>query len=150
MTALAAWMWFAVVQLICLIAMLVGWLLLIPFCLAQAWVADVISIKDGRAIDRWQWRPLNLIYGNPEDGVSGQTAFIWVNGSLSFYRLGVWSPWRAYLWSAWRNSADNLKYVFAWKAGPYKEWVYTLFGKQHTAKVGWQEENGFNVPVISP
>lgn len=140
-----AWVWFAAVQLICLIATIVGWLLLIPFCLAQAWAQDAISIKDGRIIDRWRWKRLNFIYGNPEDGVSGQTALVWVNGSLSFYRRPTWAPWRAYLWSGWRNSADNLKYVFAWQKGPLVE--FNLFGMEH--KLGWQFENGVKVPVLS-
>ena len=145
MNHLAAWGWFALVQLICLIATIVGWVLLIPFCLSRAWTADITSIKDGRPIDRWRWKPLNSIYGNPEDGVSGQTALVWVDGSLTFYRRGAWAPWRAYLWSAWRNSADNLKYVFAWKKGPLVE--FSLFGRSH--KLGWQFENGAKVPVLS-
>lgn len=142
MNSVRAWTWFAVVQLICLVATLVGWVLLIPFCLARAWVTDVTSNKDGRPIDRWRWKPLNLIYGNPEDGVSGQTALIWVNGSLSFYMRDAWAPWRAYLWSAWRNSADNLKYAFQWSGGPFRRWQSrTLY-----VQLGW---NTSGLPVIS-
>lgn len=145
MNRFVAWVWFVLVQVICLVATVLGWIVLIPFCLARAWIVDTISIKDGRPIDRWRWVLLNSIYGNPEDGVSGQTALIWVNGSLSHYRLNAWAPWRAYLWSAWRNSADGLKYVFKWKRGPLVE--FELFGRQH--KLGWQFENGVKVPVIS-
>jgi len=137
-----AWLWFAIVQLVMLAATVLGWLLLIPFCLAQAWIADASSIKDGRPIDRWSWKPLNSIYGNMEDGVSGQTALIWVNGSLSYYRPRAWAPWRAYLWSAWRNSADGLKYAFLWKNGPFcrKEW------KRWYIQLGW---NTSGLPVLS-
>lgn len=140
-----AWIYFAFVQLVSLIAMMAGWLVLIPFCLARAWVQDEKSVKDQRPIDRWAWRPLNVLYGNREDGVSGQTALIWVDGVLSPYMPHAWAPWRAYCWSAWRNSCDNLKYVFAWKDGPFKQW--TLLGRQQ--HIGWQVECGFNVPVIS-
>lgn len=140
-----AWIYFALVQLVSLIAMVLGWIVLIPFCLAQAWTLDDKSIKDQRPIDRWTWRPLNAVYGNREDGPSGQTALIWVNGVLSPYMPHAWAPWRAYCWSAWRNSCDNLKYVFAWKDGPFKQW--TVLGRQQHA--GWRLENGFNVPVIS-
>lgn len=140
------WFRFACVELFQLEAMFLGWLVLIPFCLLKAWKPGAKSIKDGRPIDVWSWGPLNLVSGNPEDGASGQFALI--NGNQP-YMPNTWAPWRAYLWSAWRNSANNLKYVFAWTAGPYKEWSYSLFGKLRTAKIGWQMENGFNVSVIS-
>lgn len=141
-----SWIWFAIVQLISLLAMILGLIVLIPFCLAQAWTLDAKSIKDGRPIDRWSWQPLNLIYGNPEDGVSGQTALIWVSATLQdSYMPNTWAPWRAYCWSAWRNSTGGLKYLFAWQNGPLKE--FTLLGTRH--KIGWQEENGRKVPVLS-
>lgn len=139
-----AWPWFALVQIISLVAMIVGWVVLIPFCLLQAWTpAAQKSIKgDGRSIDAWRWKLLGYVCNNPEDGVSGQTALVQGNQP---YMPNAWAPWRAYCWSAWRNSADNLKYVFAWEAGPLKE--FTLFGRTH--KIGWQRENGFKVPVLS-
>jgi len=140
-----AWLWFAIVQLICLVATIVGWFLLIPFCLTRAWVDNATSIKDGRQVDSWRWKPLNAIWGNPEDGVSGLTALVWIDGALTFYRPNAWAPWRAYLWSGWRNSADGLKYIFRWENGPLVE--FELFGKPH--KLGWQLENGVKVPVIS-
>lgn len=155
MRTTVAWIWFAIVQLVCAVAWGVGLFLLIPFCLLHAWTKpDRKSIKDDRQIDRWYL--INFVAGNPEDGASGQQALI--NGDQPYMPSTLTNPalkwlydaWRAYRWSALRNSADGLKYLFAWKAGPYKEWTYTLFGKQRTAKVGWQLENGFNVPVISP
>lgn len=137
-----AWIWFAVVQLISLVATVIGWLVLLPFCAAHAWKLGPKSIKDARIIDMWSWGPLNLVYGNPEDGVSGMFAL--VQGDQEYMpKANAFS--RAYCWSALRNSCDNLKYVFAWKAGPFKQW--TLFGRPQHA--GWQMENGFNVPVIS-
>jgi hypothetical protein len=140
------WVKFSAVQLLMLFATIVGWLLLIPFCLAQAWTLDAKSIKDGHLIDRWSFRPLNWIYGNPEDGVSSQQALVWVAGQLAFYYpLGAWKPLYAYLWSGWRNSADNLKYVFACSSCPLK--TGKLLGRPY--KLGWQQENGYNVPVIS-
>lgn len=139
-----AWLWFAAVQLISLVATVVGWIVLIPFCLGRLWLLDMQakSIKDGRFIDTWDLPFIQAIYGNPEDGVSGAQALI--NGSEP-YMPDAWPPLRAYCWSALRNSCDNLKYVFAWKDGPFKQW--TFFGRPQHA--GWQMENGFNVPVIS-
>lgn len=138
-----AWLWFALVQLIMLAATVVGWVVLIPFCLGRRWGVDPKpSIKDGlRAIDRWEWEPLNYVYGNPEDGVSG----LWALTSAGDYMPGAWAPWRAYCWSALRNSCDNLKYVFAWEQGPLLE--RSILGRN--VKLGWQKENGFNVPVLS-
>lgn len=152
-----AWAWFAVVQLVSIAATVLGWAVLIPFCLLQAWTAPVcLSNKPwpsgmpdlGPArvlIDRWRFKPLNWIYGNPEDGVSGRQAYIWATPSApALYMPGAWAPWRAYLWSAWRNSADNLKYVFAWKEGPY--WAVQIGGRWLQA--GWHLQNGVNVPVL--
>jgi hypothetical protein len=141
------WVRFIAAQFFQLEAMVVGWFLLIPLCVAQAWeMSSVPSIKDGsRPIDRWSWRWVGVLYDNPEDGVSGAQALVWLNGQQVPYMPKAWAPWRAYCWSAWRNSADNLKYVFAWDAGPFRQW--TLFGRPQHA--GWQIENGFRVPVLS-
>lgn len=138
-----AWLWFALVQLVMLLATVVGWVVLIPFCLGRYWAIDPKpSIKDGlRAIDRWEWEPLNTVYGNPEDGVSG----LWALTSAGDYMPRAWPPLRAYCWSAWRNSADNLKYVFAWEQGPLIE--RSILGRN--VKLGWQRENGIKVPVLS-
>lgn len=143
-----AWIWFVIVQLVQIVATVAGWVVLIPFCLAQAWHPKVMEVPGFP--DRWTWGPLNYIYGNPEDGVSGMDAKIWNStGQRVPYMPSAWAPWRAYCWSALRNSCDNLKYVFAWKAGPLVKKDYTIFGKQRTFRAGWQLENGFNVPVLS-
>lgn len=158
------WLRFVGVQLLMLFATIVGWLLLIPFCLLQFWEYEPQgSIKDERTIDVWKWVWLNKVYGNPEDGVSGQQAIVYTTGVAGPYmplpdwltrftdipirRFLAWiyPAWRAYLWSAWRNSADNLKYVFADADGPLV--TFQLFGR--TAKIGWQLENGYKVPVLS-
>lgn len=136
-----AWLWFVVVQLVMLLATVVGWFLLIPFCLARAWTLTYIYNLD-HVVDTWDCGLVDRVYGNPEDGVSGQQALIWTPaGTQVPYMPNAWAPWRAYCWSAWRNSADNLKYVFAWSNGPFVQW-----GK---FKMGWQMENGHKVPVLS-
>jgi hypothetical protein len=136
-----AWAWFAIVQAVSLCATALGWVLLIPFCLAQAWTADVP--------DRWSFAPLNYVYGNAEDGVSGRRALIWGSGADEGkkvpYMPGAAPAWRAYCWSAWRNSAGNLKRVFAWDAGPFA--TFKIFGR--TVKIGWQQETLGKVPVLS-
>jgi hypothetical protein len=96
------------------IAPLVGLVVLIPFCLARAW-EPCWSSKGPypvHAIDCWKWAPLNKFYGNPEDGVSGKYALIWKGNVRVPYMPNAWPPWRAYCWSAWRNTADQLKYTY--------------------------------------
>lgn len=144
------WLKFAAIQLVMLFWTIVGWFILLPFCWAHAWkLSPVRSIKDGLSgIDEWSWAPLNWVYGNPEDGVCGMFARVWVNGVAQEYMPSatVWAWWRAYCWSAWRNSCDNLKYVFADPKGP----LVTFRWLGRTGKIGWQWENGYNVPVFSP
>lgn len=137
------WAYFAFVQMVSLIATVIGLFLLIPFCLTRAWVTAG-SLEAGRQIDRWRFAPLNLIYGNPEDGVSGRYALIWTSTARVPYMPNAWAPWRAYCWSALRNSSDNLKYVFRWKGGPFRHWE----NSKHTfyVQAGWYP-NGF--PVLS-
>lgn len=92
--------------------MLVGYGLLIPFCLARAWQPCTSTInpfgREPREIDEWKWAWLNRVYGNYEDSVSGAKALIWVNGERVLYRPNTWAPLRAWLWSAWRNSTNEL------------------------------------------
>lgn len=137
------WLWYVVVQLIMAVFMVIGWFLLIPFCLKHAWFLSAWgSIDDQRVIDVWSWLPLNRVYGNLEDGVSGQQALVWNKEGTARvpYMPNAPAWWRAYCWSAWRNSCDNLKYVFAWENGPQA----TIFGH----KFGWWPENNQRVPLL--
>lgn len=146
------WVWFVVIQLISLVFLLIGLLVLIPFCLAQRWHMEGHSIKDGRPIDRWNSELLNFIYGNPEDGVSGQQALIWEGDELVHYLPDAGPSWRAYKWSALRNSCGGLKYVFGRLGcvGPYIEGTFTLRGHPYSYSMGWKVLNThWNVPVIS-
>ena len=89
--------------------MLAGAFVIAAAALCRAWVRDQKSTKDGRPIDRWSWDWMNYVWGNPEDGVSGQTALIMVNYTdTAPYRPTTWPPLRAWLWSAWRNSTNAL------------------------------------------
>jgi len=106
--------------------MLAGYVILIGPCLRQDWVPATSTINPfGRAprpITLWRSAWLNSIYGNREDGVSGAEALIWGSGAQEGKRVPYmpdanrpkWLPWwlyaalRAWLWSAWRNSANEL------------------------------------------
>ena len=140
-----AWCWFAVAQLVMLACTVLGWVVLPLPCLLQAWeLSPTPSINDGRRIDRWTWGVLNPIWGNPEDGVSGQTALVWLNGVTqgSYWPTCPSAALRAYVWSAWRNSCDPLKYSLA----------VTRFGTPSVVvagrRTGWSVENGRPVLVI--
>lgn len=142
------WTYFVLIQLISFICTLIGYVVLLPMCLFRAWEkSPTPSINDGRTIDRWSLHFMNAIWGNPEDGVSGQTALVWEGATRVEYWLSCKYDWvRAYAWSAWRNSCNNLKYVFALANGPY--WS----GKVGYLQVGmgWKIENGkYWVPVFS-
>ena len=110
-------------------AILLGFLVLFPACLMQAWTpASYASIKPNLwendnyrpFVDLWKWKWLNYWYANVEDGVSGRQAYIWIPDKLEpghfvlvpyvqtfWYYTPEWVI--AYCWSAWRNNADNLK-----------------------------------------
>lgn len=133
------WLKFWGGQAVQLLAMVLGWVVLIPVCLAKAWKPGEKSIKDWREIDLWKWEWLNYFCGNPEDGVSGGQALI--NGNQPYMPNAWFDAWRAYCWSAWRNSCDNLKYVFSIPGNGPMKYVGPF-------KFGYQTENGYNVPVV--
>lgn len=128
------WLWFICVQIIATIAMIIGWALLIPFAVFKWWKQTASVHFPDRRIQVWSVKAVNAVWGNDEDGVLGPT---WYNP------LGT--PWRAYLWSAWRNSANNLRWVFANKGGPYYKWVSTT-GKWYF-QAGFRPDTGW--PVLS-
>jgi hypothetical protein len=95
--------------------MVVGYGLLIPFCLLKDWKICTSTInpfgRPPRQITEWKWAWLNTIYGNYEDGVSGEEALVWdwpTSNDRVPYRPHTWAPLRAWLWSAWRNSTNQL------------------------------------------
>lgn len=97
----------------------VGMVVLIAPCALRAWGPAGVSNKtwpdgythlNGRSVDGWTWRWLWPLFHNPEDGDSGITALIvQADGSVKSYNP-TGSRWKAWLWSAWRNSVDGLKY----------------------------------------
>lgn len=147
-----AWLYFALVQLVGLATGVAGLLVLAPACYLHAWTApDTLSIKPvplGRKVDRWRWDWLNAVWGNPEDGVSGQQALIWIHGKQSPFMPGAKPGWRAYVWSALRNPSDRMKYRFPWASGPLYQRRFSVFGRKLQFKAGWQLENGVKVPVL--
>ena len=166
--ALALWRWrpmrplaalvYAAAQFVMLLGTTTGWFVLIAPCLLRAWEPATARYPAGStaATDRWRWRWLDAVYGNPsKDGVSGFNALIWEGAVQIAYMPApswwpsviswLWQARRAYCWCALRNSADALKYVFARQDGPFAQGTW-LGGREW--KIGWAEENGIRVPVL--
>jgi hypothetical protein len=126
------WLWFLCIQMIALIAMVIGWVLLIPLSVFRLWRPRKSRIYPDRQVLVWRGGWLTWIWGNEEEGVCGPAS----------YNL-MYSEWDTYLWSAWRNSANNLRFIFAWPQGPYFE--YSIKGWYFA--VGFKPITGW--PVLS-
>lgn len=123
-------------QALNLLLMAIGVLLLIPFCLCKHWVWE--ESKRNRSPHliaywpyAWMW-----VWGNDEDGVTGRLGYNPDNTS-----------WLAYLWSAWRNPADNFKYL-GWtqfQGGPWFYRTATVFKWTLYISLGWRTTDGFLV-----
>lgn len=87
------------------------WVIGVPllFVLAKrhAWEprrSRFFAYEDGspRLLAQWRSRVVWLIYGNDEDGIAGPRSFM--QGAQ------IWK--RAFVWSAWRNPVNNLRFVY--------------------------------------
>lgn len=138
----AAWYWAC--ELFALAVLLpVGLVVVGAASICKAWAfpyaTSIKQLTDRRRIriDGWRW-PINLIYGNPEDGVSGVDAY-GPNWEGSYNPYGT--RWRAFKWSALRNWANGFNYV-TWRStdpAPFYSRQYSVFGKTRQLKIGWQQ-----------
>jgi len=149
-TALA-WIYYALCMLFAVFVLFPAGLLIVgAACIFKAWDGpELLSIKPlpyRTFVDSWGW-PINVIYGNPEDGASGTDAVgPW---GESFNPLGT--RWRAFLWSGLRNWANGFNYI-TWRFAatpPLLVKEYSLFGRQRQLKIGWQQRYGCTVMVGS-
>ena len=140
------WLWFAVCSLFGFFVLQpVGWLLVGAACYKRAWklVPGKRSIKPiiGRKwVDEWRWQWMNLLWGNPEDGVSGGDAF---GPSWSGEYNPALSRWRAFKWAALRNWANGYNYITwrdSWGTPPLliKQYTLPILGTRQL-KLGWQQ-----------
>lgn len=150
--AALAWAWYALCALFgFFVLMPLGWVVVGAACILKAWkfpYANSIKPLTGRKqIDGWAW-PINAVYGNPEDGVSGVDAYgpSWID---SYNPMG--SRWRAFRWSGLRNWAAGFNYLtWPWKGAPpllIKQ--YSVLGSPRQLKIGWQPRYGKIVMVCS-
>jgi hypothetical protein len=133
---------FLAAQNVAALAMVVGWVLLLPWAARRAWVFGSSSHYPGKIVTRWDANWLQAVWGNWEDGVTG------VGTSKGEYLPFASDWWRAYMWSAWRNSANNLRFILRWygaEGAPFYRYV-TPSGRWYF-QAGWFADNGF--PVLS-
>lgn len=100
------WLVWTVFQLVSLVLTIIGWPLLLPLAFLEAWAPrpSKSSIFAGRNVNAWVGGWLTWIWCNEEDGVTGAPWY------TLRYRTRS-EKINAYLWSAWRNSANNLRFL---------------------------------------
>lgn len=119
------WLYFALLELVAAAFMVIGWVLLIPLCSSKRWWRyDAQSMHAHFPRLFWLW-------DNDEDGITPA----WYNPQATL--------WRAYVWTAWRNSVNNLRFLVSWKGGPWWHWSN---GKWY-AQAGFRPDTGW--PVLS-
>lgn len=136
------WVIFALVQLSGLVTDAAGLVVLALPCALGAWEPALSTQWNADApvkahkIMQWSWKPLNAVWGNPEDGVLGP----------DWHMPGKPAGLRAYCWSALRNRSDAMKYVYRRYGGPFWRSEFTLFGKKLYVQAGW---NSTGLPTVS-
>ena len=91
-----AWTWpliagFIALQMVSLVLMIVGIPLIAMLVIAKLWHVD--------AAGRYHWPPAYWLYDNQVDGICAT----WYCSPIT--------RWKAFTWSAFRNSVGNLKFV---------------------------------------
>lgn len=128
---IVGWLWFVIIQILSLCLMVVGWIVLIPFVLLKSWHTGNSPVYSDRNITMWNLSILDKIYGNWEDGVVPP----------DWYMTGINTLWRTYMWTAWRNSTNNLRWIFLWKDGPW----FQYRNKGYYFQAGWRPDTGWYV-----
>ena len=123
---------FALIQTVSAVMWVPGWFVVGGLAIARAWHKGT----DGK----YHWPAWAWIFDDEEDGVL--PAWYWE-------RHLTWPmPLIAWVWCAFRNSVNNLRYVpGVSKVGrPFYKRLFTAFGKPLYVQAGWNQ-SGF--PVVS-
>lgn len=135
MNNLLPWAYFVLTQLVSAALMVIGWVILLPLAAFRCWTVRESLKFPGRQIAVWRGGVATWLWGNEEDGVIGNAAH---QAAFPDDRIG------AYLWSAWRNPVNNLRFVVKWIGGPFYRWENAT--KTWYFQCGWYP-NGY--PVFS-
>lgn len=122
------WLLFVAIQLASLVITLAGIFVLAVLAAFKIWHVDTAG--------KYHWPALFWIWDNQEDGICA-----------AWYRTPI-DRWHAYTWSAFRNSANNLRYVRGVSDVTRPLWRQTWGAKPG----GWYAQAGWNnsgYPVIS-
>jgi hypothetical protein len=102
----AGWLYWIVWQALSLLAAAVGALILLPLAYFQLW-----ETRPGKSwmfgpqpVAAWRGGVLTALWCNEENGVTGADWYRKIHANRP-----VWL--NAYLWSAWRNSANGLRWL---------------------------------------
>jgi hypothetical protein len=96
------WLYFLAVQLVALALFPVGIVVVGVLAATRSWTFD-INTQRYHWLGKWAW-----IFDNDEDGI--------FSGPPSLERH---PRWNAFVWCALRNSVNNLRFLTAWKGGPW-------------------------------
>ena len=141
LTKFLGWLYFAAFQIVAFVlAVFIGSWLIAGLAFAKCYTVRESYYYSGRQILAWRGGWLTFPWGNEEDGIDGLRGgspdqFWWRDRTLGMPRwMQIW------LWSAFRNSTNNLRFLVKWIGGPIKEWTTG----SHLYRIGWNS-NGFPV-----
>jgi len=131
----ASWLAWAIWQLTSSALGLIGYLIIAVCAFGKLWYQRQgrNPAYPGRTLWEWKGGWLTYPFCNEEDGVIPPAE---VNGSP--YWAGWPQGWRAFWWSAWRNSVNNLRMFpgnfVVFESDP----VVTITKNGYTASYGWR------------
>lgn len=127
------WLYWTVYQLLSLVVTLVGFPVVGILAACRCWTIRK-SLHPMFPGPTWAWRGgwLTALWGNEEDGIGGP-------------RNLAPTPWSAFVWCAWRNSANGLRLLpgasFVLPASP----AVRYFRGGYVATVGWRQALAFTL-----
>lgn len=102
------------VVLLNILLMIVGLFVLPVAILFKAYKRRESQQYPGWLVESWTWRVMRL-WGNEEDGIDGdplRAGNIGIKNVNWFQDTKAWPQWRRiFVWSAWRNSVNNLRFT---------------------------------------
>lgn len=134
--ATLGWLYFLGIQALALALFPVGVVVCAALTTLGATAMEMSTVVPGRLIETWRGGWLTYLFANDEDGVWGPPAY---NPTAS--------RWLTFKWSALRNPVNNLRFLTAWKGGPWFQTHWNMALRCWYFQVGFRPDNGW--PVLS-